>query len=76
MRARLLLCALVLGMAGAAQAQVIVHQQDFAARFAPPAGSLPVTEEASRHVLALPMHPYLDTATQDRVIETVLAFNG
>ena len=55
---------------------VPIHQQDFAARFAPPAGSLPVTEEASRHVLALPMHPYLDAATQDRVIETVLAFNG
>lgn len=55
---------------------VPIHQQDFAARFAPPAGSLPVTEEASRYVLALPMHPYLDAATQDRVIETVLAFNG
>lgn len=55
---------------------VPIHQQDFAARFAPPPESLPVTEEASRHVLALPMHPYLDEATQDRVIETVLAFNG
>lgn len=55
---------------------VPIHQQDFAARFAPPGGSLPVTEEASRHVLALPMHPYLDAPTQDRVIETVLAFNG
>ena len=55
---------------------VPIHQQDFAARFAPPPGSLPVTEEASRHVLALPMHPYLDAPTQDRVIETVLAFNG
>ena len=55
---------------------VPIHQQDFAARFAPPPGSLPVTEEASRHVLALPMHPYLDAPTQDRVIETVLAFNA
>ena len=55
---------------------VPIHQQDFAARFAPPAGSLPVTETASRHVLALPMHPYLQAADQDRVIETVLGFNG
>lgn len=55
---------------------VPIHQQDFAARFAPPAGSLPVTETASRHVLALPMHPYLPHTDQDRVIDTVLGFNG
>ena len=55
---------------------VPIHSQDFAARFAPPAGSLPVTETASRHVLALPMHPYLSPEDQDRVIGAVLAFNG
>ena len=55
---------------------VPIHQQDFAAVYAPPAGALPVTETASRHVLALPMHPYLDPASQDHVVETVLAFNG
>ena len=55
---------------------VPIHQQDFAARFAPPADSLPVTEAASRHVLALPMHPYLPHTDQDRVIDTVLGFNG
>ncbi len=55
---------------------VPVHAQDFAARFAPPEGSLPVTEEASRHVLALPMHPYLGRTDQDRVIDAVLAFKG
>jgi dTDP-4-amino-4,6-dideoxygalactose transaminase len=55
---------------------VPIHQQDFAARFAPPDGSLPVTEEASRHVLALPMHPYLGAADQDRVIDLVISFNG
>lgn len=55
---------------------VPIHQQDFAARFAPPAGTLPVTETASRHVLALPMHPYLGAEDQDRVIEAVLGFNG
>ena len=55
---------------------VPIHQQDFAAKFAPPAGSLPVTETASKHVLALPMHPYLPEGDQDRVIGTVLGFNG
>jgi dTDP-4-amino-4,6-dideoxygalactose transaminase len=55
---------------------VPIHQQDFAARFAPPAGSLPVTETAARHVLALPMHPYLPHTDQDRVIDTVLGFTG
>ncbi|MFN3609639.1 MAG: DegT/DnrJ/EryC1/StrS family aminotransferase, partial [Hyphomonas sp.] len=55
---------------------VPIHSQDFAARFAPPAGALPVTETASRHVLALPMHPYLPAEDQDRIIDTVLGFNG
>jgi len=55
---------------------VPIHMQDFAADWAPPAGTLPVTEEASRYVLALPMHPYLSEADQDRVIEAVCAFNG
>jgi UDP-2-acetamido-2-deoxy-ribo-hexuluronate aminotransferase len=55
---------------------VPIHMQDFAAQWAPPAGTLPATEEASRYVLALPMHPYLSEADQDRVIEAVCAFNG
>lgn len=55
---------------------VPIHQQDFAGRFAPAEGTLPVTETASRHVLALPMHPYLEPEDQDRVIEAVLGFNG
>jgi dTDP-4-amino-4,6-dideoxygalactose transaminase len=55
---------------------VPIHQQDFALRFAPPEGHLKVTEAASQHVLALPMHPYLGEADQDRIIDTVLGFNG
>ena len=34
-------------------------------------GGLPVSERISERVISLPMHPYLDTATQDRVIESV-----
>lgn len=32
-------------------------------------GGLPVSERLSRQVISLPMHPYLDLATQDRIIE-------
>ncbi len=55
---------------------VPIHQQDFALAYAPPAGSLPVTETASKYVLALPMHPYLSQEDQDRVVDCVLGFNG
>lgn len=34
-------------------------------------GSLPVTEELARRVISLPMHPYLGTEDQDRVVEAV-----
>ena len=55
---------------------VPIHMQDFAAEWAPPAGSMPVTEAASQYVIALPMHPYLGEEDQDRVIEAIRAFNG
>jgi dTDP-4-amino-4,6-dideoxygalactose transaminase len=50
--------------------------QDFAAEWAPPAGTLPVTEAASKYVIALPMHPYLGDEDQDRIIDAIQAFNG
>ena len=53
-----------------------VIEQDFALSYAPAKGHLKVTEAASQHVLALPMHPYLGEADQDRIIDTVLGFNG
>ena len=37
---------------------------------------MPVTEEASRYVIALPMHPYLSEEDQDRIIDAIRAFNG
>ena len=39
-------------------------------------GGLPVTERLAQDVICLPMHPYLDEATQDRVIATVLKSAG
>jgi len=36
-------------------------------------GWTPASERLAASVLSLPMHPYLDEATQDRIIEAVLA---
>lgn len=38
-----------------------------------PSAPTPVSEALSGHVVSLPMHPYLQEATQDRVIAAVLA---
>ncbi|HYG26431.1 MAG TPA: DegT/DnrJ/EryC1/StrS aminotransferase family protein [Caulobacteraceae bacterium] len=55
---------------------VPMHQQQPYAHFPRGAGGLPVTEAKAATVLALPMHPYLDEATQGRIIEAVRGFNG
>lgn len=47
-----------------------LHQQK-AYRHFPSAGALSVSERLSKEVLSLPMHAYLDAATQDRIIEGV-----
>ncbi len=39
-------------------------------------GGLAVSEELATQVLSLPMHPYLDEATQDLVVEAVAAATG
>jgi UDP-2-acetamido-2-deoxy-ribo-hexuluronate aminotransferase len=41
-----------------------------------PSAPIPATEDISNTVVSLPMHPYLDEATQDLVIEAVLASVG
>ena len=41
-----------------------------------PSSPTPVSEELSRKVVSLPMHPYLDAATQDRIIQAVLSSAG
>ena len=38
-----------------------------------PSVPLPVSETLGKTVLSLPMHPYLDEATQDRIVDAVLA---
>ncbi|GAA3849847.1 DegT/DnrJ/EryC1/StrS family aminotransferase [[Pseudomonas] carboxydohydrogena] len=48
-----------------------MHQQTAYRHFPVADGGLPVCEMLSRECISLPMHPYLDTATQDRIISAV-----
>ncbi len=48
-----------------------VHRQTAYQHFPVADGGLPVSERLAEEVIALPMHPYLDAPTQDRVIDAV-----
>ncbi|MCX7342383.1 MAG: DegT/DnrJ/EryC1/StrS family aminotransferase [Hyphomicrobiales bacterium] len=48
-----------------------LHQQTAYKRFPIAGNGLPVSDRVCHEVLALPMHPYLDGATQDYIIEAV-----
>ncbi len=49
------------------------HRQAAYHSFPTAPGGAPVSERLAGEVLSLPMHAYLDTATQDRIIEAVRA---
>lgn len=63
------------GVPSAAYYPVPMHRQAPYAHYPQP-GGLPVSEAAADRVIALPMHAYLDAATQDRIIQAVRGFNG
>jgi dTDP-4-amino-4,6-dideoxygalactose transaminase len=48
-----------------------MHQQTAYREFPVADGGLPVSEKLSSDVISLPMHPYLDEATQARVVSAV-----
>jgi dTDP-4-amino-4,6-dideoxygalactose transaminase len=48
-----------------------LHLQTAYRHFPVAPGGLALTERLSATVLSLPMHPYLDEATQDRVVAAV-----
>jgi dTDP-4-amino-4,6-dideoxygalactose transaminase len=48
-----------------------LHQQGAYRHYPRTGGKLEVTEQLTGEVLSLPFHPYLETATQDRVIDAV-----
>jgi UDP-2-acetamido-2-deoxy-ribo-hexuluronate aminotransferase len=64
-----------LGVPTAAYYPVPMHRQDCYAGYPQP-GGLPVSEAKAETVLALPMHAYLDEATQERIIDAVRGYNG
>lgn len=49
-----------------------LHSQTAYRRFPVVGNCLPVSEQLADEVLSLPMHPYLDAATQDRVIAATI----
>jgi len=51
-----------------------IHKQNVYSRYPLGPNGLPVTEEKAERVISLPMHPYLDDATQDRVIAAIREF--
>ena len=66
--------ALHLGRAGVPTAVYYprpLHQQTAYKNFPVAVGGLPVSERLASSALSLPMHPYLDPPTQDRIIEAV-----
>jgi dTDP-4-amino-4,6-dideoxygalactose transaminase len=63
------------GVPTAAYYPMPMHRQGCYAAYPQP-GGLPVSEAKARAVLSLPMHAYLDEATQDHIIEAVLGFTA
>ncbi|MDO9414059.1 MAG: DegT/DnrJ/EryC1/StrS aminotransferase family protein [Pseudolabrys sp.] len=49
-----------------------LHTQTAYRHFPSAPGGLPVSETLAQKVLSLPMHPYLDPATQERIIKAVI----
>ncbi len=66
----------VLGIPTAVYYPVPMHRQTPYAHYPQGPGGLPVSDAKSAVVLALPMHPYLDPDTQDRITEAIRGFNG
>ena len=50
-----------------------LHRQDAYSHHGVAGGELPVTDRLSASVLSLPMHPYLDDETQDRVVAAFIS---
>jgi UDP-2-acetamido-2-deoxy-ribo-hexuluronate aminotransferase len=53
-----------------------IHKQKIYSAYPAGPGGLPVTEAKSAKVISLPMHPYLEPAVQDQIIDKIREFNG
>jgi dTDP-4-amino-4,6-dideoxygalactose transaminase len=70
-RARALAVLKERGVPAAVYYPVPLHLQDPYAHYPRGVGGLAVTEAKAERVLSLPMHPYLDEATQNRIVAAV-----
>jgi dTDP-4-amino-4,6-dideoxygalactose transaminase len=61
------------GVPSAAYYPVPLHRQVPYARYPQP-GGLIVSEEAAKRVIALPMHPYLEPAAQNKIIAAIVGY--
>jgi len=61
------------GIPSAVYYPIPMHKQGPYAGFPQPNG-LPVTEAKAETVISLPMHPYLEPADQDRVIDAIIGY--
>jgi dTDP-4-amino-4,6-dideoxygalactose transaminase len=59
------------GIPTAVHYPVPLHRQEPYRRFPVAAGGAPVSERLAEEVISLPMHAYLDEATQDRIVTAV-----
>jgi UDP-2-acetamido-2-deoxy-ribo-hexuluronate aminotransferase len=60
------------GVPTAVHYPVSLHQQPVFANLGHQTGDFPVSERIASRVVSLPMHPYLDEATQDQVVAAVV----
>ena len=70
-RERLIAACRAAGVPTAIYYPIPLHRQTGYLAYPTAPGGLPVSERLAREVVSLPMHPYLDEATQDRVIAAV-----
>ncbi len=59
------------GIPTAVHYPIPLHRQEAYQRFPVAADGAPVSERLAEEVISLPMHAYLDPATQDRIIDAV-----
>lgn len=59
------------GIPTAVHYPIPLHQQPALAKYHISGNTFPHSEKSAKQVLSLPMHPYLDNATQDHIVDVV-----
>ena len=51
--------------------KIPLHLQDVFKKLGYGVGDFPISEQASKQIFSIPMHPYLDNEKQNRIIEVL-----